>query len=70
MLFAWNRCGCYGRSRPDPDRLDVYELTDAEGGEFAAITTVLDAPKWESRIRCSHAVAYGAKVPPSLIRPL
>ena len=42
----------------------------AERGQFATVTTALDASKWKSRVGCGHAIAYGAKVPPSLIPPL
>jgi hypothetical protein len=63
--FGWLRahCGSY------PYGLDVHKLADAKNGQFATIATVLDTAKWKAWIRCRHAIAYGAKVSPSLIPP-
>src|SRR5947209_11714400 len=44
----------------DPDGLDVDELSDAEGGEFAAIATPLDAAEGQARVACGHAVYENA----------
>src|SRR5690606_38051055 len=39
-----------------PHRLEVAELADARGAQFAADAGVLDAPEWELRVRDGHAV--------------
>ncbi len=42
--------------RPDPDGLNVREFVDAEGGELAAVTAMLDTTKREPWVRRSHAI--------------
>src|SRR6266511_6365999 len=44
------------RRRPDPDRLDVHDLSDTERGQLASVTAPLDATERQARIRGYHAV--------------
>src|SRR6184192_3871011 len=41
---------------PDPDRLDVRELTRTERRELTAVTRALDSAEQQARVRCDHAV--------------
>src|SRR5438552_4283085 len=41
---------------PDPDRLDVRELTRTERRELTAVTRALDSAERQARVRCDHAV--------------
>ncbi len=49
-----NRYGIY--HRPNPDRLDIHKLVNAERREFAAIATTLDASKGETGIGGGHTI--------------
>src|SRR5438270_538012 len=49
--------------RPDPDRLDVHELTDPEARELAAVAAPLHATERQPRIRRDHPVdEHGARL--------
>src|ERR1700752_5178889 len=41
---------------PDPYGLDVHELADTKVREFAAVSGILHAAKWQTRILSDHAV--------------
>src|SRR2546423_2181041 len=56
LLFTWglNRRGIY--RRPNPDRLDIHKLVNAERREFAAVSTALDASKGKTGIGGGHTI--------------
>src|SRR5579859_5679651 len=56
VLFCSGSGWLWCDSWADPDGLDVDEFADAEGGEFAAIATALDAAEGQARVTGGHAV--------------
>src|SRR6266568_977328 len=56
LLFARCLRWCILDLGTNPDGLDIHEFLDTEGGELAAISTMLDPSERKARITCCHAV--------------